>query len=266
MAKIKKIRCNGTLYEQSEISSGCMPRMTKQQRAKRSKITSEGKKVINTVESKLMMMRYICLNFVSGKDLKIELTYAGDEPTSTQAARYLSLFHAAMREFYRKLGYEYKYIAVTEHHGKDGAPARVHHHLIINAIPGMQNIPHIIACWQKACKELAGFVNVETLFEHDNFEDTASYFLKEKKEKGKRRWTRSLNLIKPEPPQRFLIPEKERGEIPDGVKIFYESTKANEYGSYAFYIGRIIDIKAFERYQKRHNFKRRNQAWGKPHY
>lgn len=260
MAKIRKIEINGMLFEQSYYSYSIMPKMSSRQRSERQKLTTIAKQKINARKSKAKLVRYICLNFRSGRDLKIELTHAGDEPDDKTAGKRLSDFHNNMRQAYRKRGAEYKYIAITETHGKDGESTRIHHHLIINALDAEKTLPILLKCWDY------GGVNLDVLIESDMYEDTASYFLKEKKEKGKRTWTHSLNLIKPSPPEIDRVSESETIDVPPGISVIEKKDDANQFGCYGYCIGRIIDERAFYKWLKKQQQRRNIRQRGAPLY
>lgn len=263
MALLFKEQINGNFYEMTFYSYNWLPKQTARQRGKREKLTTEAKKVINKMNSRNQLMRYLCLNFVSGTDLFVTLTYDEPEPTGKLAARRLSGFHAKMRAAFEKnqaglkkrKRIEYKYIAVTETHGRDGEPVRIHHHLVLNRLPGADMLTLIQTCWSW------GRFQAKTLIENDNYEDTASYFLKERKPIHKRKWTRSRNLTKPEPPIRTIRPEGEKGQIPPGVVIWESKEVGNEFGSFGYYMGRIVDLRAFKRYlRKREKYKKANRG------
>lgn len=259
MAMICREHVNGNLYEAAWYSYGFLPKNTKRNREKRQKLTDKAHRVINAINSRNQFMRYICKNFKGGKDWKLELTYGGEEPSRKTAMSRLSHFHSRMKKAFQKAKkrLEYKFMAVTETHGKDGEPARIHHHLIINHLPRTDMLELIRQCWT------FGGVHLERLQEDDNFEDTASYFLKERKPLHQRRWTRSRNLIPPDEPVRTIRKEAEAGVVPPGVTVWESRREENEFGGFGYLCARITNRRAFNAYLKKRDEKYRRFSRGK---
>lgn len=203
-------------------------------------------------------MRLICLNFRSGHDIMLTLDYAGAEPDRPQAMKMVSKFYRDMKKIYKEFGLKFKYIAVTERHGKSGEDVRIHHHIIINTLGRSsrgerRDFDTIQKCWT------FGSFHIQTLYDSDNnFEDTAEYFLKSRRSKGQRVWSTSRNLKKPEKPYRTFIADSAQLEVPPGVKVIRQKSDGNQYGSYSFIIGQIKDHKAFAKYQNKLIHRRKN--------
>ena len=242
--QIKKEEVAGKMYLGYQYSAGLLRRHTPKQRAGRKKTTAEGKKIINALRRKTVLMMLMAANFVSGRDLFVELGYS-EEPDAKRVANALKTLHRNMRKICAAAGLEYKYILITETHGRDGQPVRLHHHIIMTGAGGLM-LDAIKTAWGM------GGVDVRTLRElADNFEDTCEYLLKEDKPKGKRAYSTSANLTRPPEPLRRKVPEGEAGEIPPGVKVVRHKLYGDEYGRYEIIMGKIIDQRAFDGYWAR---------------
>ena len=100
-----------------------------EKRSERKAPTPEQKKKENDLQAKRLLARKLEANF-GEDDYFVTLTYKGDAPNQEEAKRRLDKFIRGMREDYRKLGSELKYIVVTEWQGK-----RIHHHIVMNGLP-----------------------------------------------------------------------------------------------------------------------------------
>lgn len=242
--QIKKEEVAGKLYLMSMYSAGVLRRHTPRERGERKKVTSEAKRKINAMRRKYGMMLLVGENFESGRDLFLYLGHERDV-AEDEDKRCMRKFHREMGKLYRQLGIEYRYIDVRETHRRDGEPCRLHHHLIISGT-GRLMLGRIAACW--GC----GGVDVRVLRElTDNFEDTCRYLLKERKEKGRRAYSCSLNLRRPPDPLRRRVPGENGGEVPPGVKVVNHELRDTEFGRYEIMVGKVVDQGAFDRYWRR---------------
>ncbi len=161
------------------------------------------------------VQRLIIMNFREG-DWHLTLTYkkSGRPATLRDAKRCVSKFLGRMRKAYKKAGYPFKYICVTER-GKKGA---CHHHLIIEdiAAPALNTKRLVMEHWTHGTR------NFSPLYEDGEFEDLAEYLTKkETKEEGAGcSYTHSRNLAMPVP-KRERIHRKTWRKDPRPKKGFY---------------------------------------------
>ncbi len=190
-------------------------------RGPRRKRTPEDIERQNKTNREKKVQRLILANFHEG-DWHLVLKYKKElRPESlAEAKKQVQKFLADMRKAYKKAGYQFKYIYVTER-GKQGA---CHHHLIIEDIaePGLNTKKMVMKHWQYGSK---AFI---PLYEDGEFENLAEYIVKKetKEEAEGCTYSRSRNLIVPEP-QREIIhrrrwqqeprPEKGWYIIPDSI-------------------------------------------------
>lgn len=163
------------------------------------------------------LQRLILANFTSG-DWHLVLKYRpGTRPDTYQEAdKILKKFLTAMRLTYKKAGYEFKYIAVTER-GKKGQA--LHHHLVIEDISTdrLNSVKTVKKLWP-------GYQAFIDLYEDGDYEKLAEYIVKtetkEEQEQGKTSYSRSRNLITPKPIRKKLLRRK-WPEIPKPKKGWY---------------------------------------------
>lgn len=242
--QIKKEERAGALYLMSMYSAGVLPGSTPRARAERRRVTSEAKTLINRTRRKYGLMLLIAANFVAGRDLFVYLGWA-HEPSEEDDRCAMRNFHRRMTQLYEKMGIAYLYIDFPESHSKGGEPCRKHHHLIIRG-NGRRMLGRIMECWGQ------GSVDVRALREvGENYEDTCTYVLKERKEKGKRAYNCSKNLRRPPEPLRRKVPDSLTGEVPDGVTVIKHYVNDTMFGRYETLEGRITDKPAFDRYWRR---------------
>ncbi len=161
------------------------------------------------------VQRLIIANFGEG-DWHLTLTHRKEmRPDTMEEARgYLKRFLDSMRAAYKRAGYPFKYIYVTER-GKKGA---CHHHLIIEdiAAPALNTKELVMEHWTHGTR------NFSPLYEDGEFEDLAEYLVKkEPKEEGAGcSYTHSRNLAMPVP-KRERIHRKTWRKDPRPKKGFY---------------------------------------------
>lgn len=182
----RKIKA-GDVYEVEEFYS---PRTIgkKYERGKRENLTSEEQAKRNLAIARKGLTRTINANF-TGKDYFVLLTY-DRIVTAEEAKKEFGKFRDRLN-YYRKKNKlsDLKYIAVIEVDG------RVHHHIVMNAFEGMS--------MKEACETLQriwdrGLVKIKHLNKNQPDNRLASYITKENIKKGKKRWSSSRNLKKPE--------------------------------------------------------------------
>lgn len=131
-------------------------------------------------------------NFGPG-DYHLTLTYRDPAPEPEEAKKQLAKYLRRLRGAYRAAGKELKYIAVTEYKYQ-----RIHHHLIVNRI----DLGVLTGLWER------GQVRAAILDKTGSYWRLAEYLVKETRRSfsgapgtlaGKRRWTPSKNLKRPEP-------------------------------------------------------------------
>lgn len=173
-----------------------MPRQPKRER------TPEDIARQNRTNRAKKIQRLILANFDTG-DWHLVLKYRpGTRPEEyEEAQKILKKFLSDMRKVYKRAGYEFKYIAVTERGKKGNA---LHHHLVIQDICS-SNLNTV-----KAVKELwPGYQAFIDLYEDGDYEKLAEYIVKtdtkEEQEKGKSTYSRSRNLITPKPRRKKLM-------------------------------------------------------------
>lgn len=163
-------------------------------RSRKAKPTSETQQKLNDMNAELRLIRIANANF-TGRDLKIELTYSKKHlPEDDEgAARELRNFLRRVKRYRETHGLSpLKYIAVTEKGSRSG---RYHHHLIMS---GDIDLFDLVALWGN------GLVGTDILiFDENGIASLVRYMLKQAREFiGKKKYSRSRNLIIPQPKQR----------------------------------------------------------------
>lgn len=216
---------------------------TGEKRSERKAPTPEQKKKENDLQAKRLLARKLEANF-GEDDYFTTLTYKGDAPNQEEAKRRLDKFIRGMREDYRKLGSELKYIVVTEWQGK-----RIHHHIVMNGLPETpkllkKNWPH-------------GRPDMKLLDESGDYEALAEYLIKETEKTfrdpestRKQRYTCSRNLINPEPERKRIKAKSFRQEPkpPKGYKIVEGSlvSGVSEVSGYLYQYYKLLKIDNME--------------------
>lgn len=186
-----------------------------QKRGLKRKRTPEDIERQNKTNREKKIQRLILANFHEG-DWHLILTYKKDTRPGTyaEAKRQVQKFLADMREAYKKAGYAFKYLYVTER-GKQGA---CHHHLIIEDIAEekLNTKKMVLKYWQYGSKSFI------PLYEDGEYENLAEYIVKKetKEEQEGCTYSRSRNLIVPEP-KREIIHSKRWRQEPKPEKGWY---------------------------------------------
>ena len=165
-----------------------------------------------------------------------------------------------MKRELAKLGTEHAYIVFPAEHELPGCSVRAHFHFILRGIEGAGALTRmtslIASCWPH------GMVDVRPLRQNTEFfEDTVKYLLDQPHSKGRRAYSTSRNLKKPNEPLRLRLPDSEAGEIPPGVKVLDSEAKENQYGVFRYLVGVIVDREAFDAYWARQRKRAAPDPW-----
>lgn len=215
-----------------EVSKSYTRRTGAKVRSRKKKPTPEEIAKVNQMNAERNLRIKINANF-GIDDLFVTLTYAKDErPTPAQAKRYIKKFLDKLRDWFKKTGYELKYINVTEYKNK-----AIHHHIIINHIDG-QDVSKIVRTLWKF-----GRPGFKYLDGSGQYKDLASYLIKEtsktfKENDGghRQRYSCSRNLVMPEPKKEIVMAARWL-EDPRPLKGYYID-KDTVYNGIDFFTGR----------------------------
>lgn len=158
-------------------------------KAKR-KATAEAIAAQNEKNARKRLIRRINANFTA-EDIELTLTYAGDHvPDLPEARRDMANYIRRVKRWRKAHGLpELKYVAVIEYQGEDGAPKRVHHHVIMS---GMDR-DEAERLWGKGRANSARLQPDER-----GLEGLARYITKSlPRFKSEKRWVCSKNLVEP---------------------------------------------------------------------
>ena len=173
----------------------------------------------NYINACKRLRRIINNNFEAG-DLHCTLTYKQENRLSAEdSKKELTNFLRRMKSAYRKRGHELKWIAVTEYQNK-----AIHHHMIINMIP--DTVPLLQEQWRP------GRVHFTPLDDSGDYRALADYLIKETEKTFrdpeaacKERYSRSRNLIIPEPKKKVISSASFR-KAPKPIKGYYIDTES----------------------------------------
>ncbi|MFW5433730.1 rolling circle replication-associated protein [Paenibacillus apiarius] len=196
----KKIYCGN--YMEVDIYNHTILTPMKKGRAKKKKVSPPKQKNLNDKNARRYHVQLVNANFGEG-DLHVTLTHAIAPETVEEAVKevvnYLRrVSHKRKREGLPPL----KYILITEGGNEKGQEKkkRIHHHIIMN---GGLDRDVVEDLWRRPRKkgqqkgDWIGFVNADRLKPNDyGLEAVARYLMKSPN--GKKRWSSSQNLIKPE--------------------------------------------------------------------
>ena len=161
-----------------------------EERKARAAVTREAQAALNEKNARKRLIRKINANFTAA-DIELTLTYAGDfVPDLEGASRDMQNYMRRVKRWRRKNGMdEPKYVYVIEYAGEEGAPKRVHHHIIMS---GMDR-DEAERLWRK------GRANSARLQPDENgLEGLARYITKSlPRFKSEKRWVSSKNLKEP---------------------------------------------------------------------
>lgn len=169
--------------------------LTKKKRHSRKNPTSEVQALLNEKNAGYRLTDLIHANF-STKDYSVTFTFA--HPVSPEdASIYFKKFIRKLRDKYKKIGADCRYIYVMEQGSKNGA---THFHMIVGGELDRDEIEKI---WIEF-GELSGYANTRRLqFNENGVEGLAKYMIKNPyvnpNNKIARRWTPSKGLERPKP-------------------------------------------------------------------
>lgn len=219
----------------------------KNKRAPNYKPTTDKQQKINERRSIRHLAELINTNF-NENDIRVDLTYSGEEPKPEEAEKRLDQFLKCARTFWKKLGLLFKWILVTEyqaesaHAGKEGQHVRIHHHLLVNSGGEKVKFSDIKKLWPYAKLKFNTMRYFDGTWEAA--QAIANYFTKETSKTMKKpgtiqkaRYRRSRNLTPPNvkvetihsrtwakaprPPRGYIIQGIEEGFTEEGYPFRY---------------------------------------------
>lgn len=187
-------------------------------RGKREKPTTESRKKMNDKKRAEKIQLLILANFDMGFHIILDYPIDDRPETYEEADKNLTKFLHKMSRKYKRQGKKFKYLATTER-GK--RRAALHHHLICESLPGI--VEDIAAEW-------GNHIKIFKMYQEGAYKELADYFVKaETKEeltKGKSRFHRSRNLVKPqERREKRSGTFKQEPRAPEGYRIITDSIK-----------------------------------------
>lgn len=171
-------------------------------RRARQKESCPAQKNLNDRNARRYFCRLVISNFGEG-DFRLDLTYNREHlpETPEEMKRNADRFIRRLRYARQKLGLpSLKYVLVSGYgiNSKTGKLVRPHHHLIVN---GGLDVREVLACWRERGKGGVsyGYVSYSPLqIDPDTGIAGLANYLAEQPMAGKRRWSGSHNLKKPE--------------------------------------------------------------------
>lgn len=154
--------------------------------------TSEQQQRINEFKKRRKLLWIFCANFING-DKWITLTYKrGKRPDNmADAIKDRKRFLRKLRDWYRKNGIPFVYMAVTERGTKGG----LHHHIVIR---GIVDYNIVAKAWEKYGGWQAKTIGVDNIGGFtDDILNLARYFIKGQSELSEKNYTKSNNLRQP---------------------------------------------------------------------
>ncbi len=140
-------------------------------------------------------LRLLILNNFKQEDIRLDLTYAGEEPDEKEATRRINNFLTKLRRHYHKEGQNLKWVLTTELDGH-----RIHHHLLVNNIGWGRSEYNELWPWANMTYKSFRYYDGAA----DDAARVATYFVKEtrktfvqKDRLQKSRYRASRNLKKP---------------------------------------------------------------------
>lgn len=238
-------------YKQIEYKAGatieiikCVPRGCRkgEPRGEVRKKTMEEMREANMRQAARKLARKINANFRPG-DWHITLTYR-EKPTAQQAQKNISTFLDKMRDRYKRQGFLFKYILVTEYKGK-----RIHHHIIVNNINDGKKTTtdYVREVWKGK-----GNPKFVSLYDNGEYRQLADYFVKETektfREDGtpfRQHFSCSRNLIIPKPTVKTKMVKKEWEMNPKPRKGYYivQESLYNGYDRLGYRYQRYMMVK-----------------------
>lgn len=214
-------------YEQLEYKAGATLEVvkhipvkyrTKEIRGPAEKKTKEEMQKANMLQAVKKLARKINANFRPG-DFHITLTYRKENrPDPETAKNVIRKFLEKMRNRYRKAGYMFKYILVTEYKSKS-----LHHHLICNNVNDgdRTTVDYVREYWKGN-----GNPKFVSLYDDGEYTELAQYLIKEtertfREAPEKQRYTCSRNLVDPKPKRVSKAVKEKWQQDPDAREGYY---------------------------------------------
>lgn len=200
----KRIYCNEKYCEVDIIPrTAIQERVVKGKRAKRTKESAPKQNNLNDKNSRRYMVQVVNGNFDEG-DYHITTTYKPKympktiEEADKMATNFLRRISYAMK----KKGEVLKYVIVTEYTEDEEKIRNIHHHIIMNNGLARDEIEDLWSVRRKKGEkkgESLGYTNCDRLqLDENGLEAIAMYITKNRGAKGKKKWSSSRNLIRPE--------------------------------------------------------------------
>lgn len=195
-------------------------------RGGKEKPTAEEMEKVNQKNAEARLRRLINANFEGG-DFHLVLTYKKDlRPDPAGAKERVTKFIRQLRNEYKKVGADLKYIHVTEYAGK-----AIHHHLIINDIDNKNVSKMIRNQWEYGNPKFTPLDN------SGQYQKLAEYLIKETSKTYKehdgghlQRYSCSRNLIKPVAKTTIIKKATKWAENPKPKKGYYIDKDSIENG------------------------------------
>lgn len=199
----KKIYC-GDNYREVDIYqyTKSQEEAMRGKRSKKEKVTAPKQKNLNDKNAKRYLIQLAKANF-GENDFHVSCTYSETNRPKTieEALIIVKNFRRRISDRYKKKGEKLKYILITEHSGidKSGDIKHIHHHIIINNIGiSRDEIEDQWIIKKKGEKDKRlGFINIDRIqSEEGGISALCTYLSKDPQ--GKKRWSTSQNLDRPE--------------------------------------------------------------------
>ena len=168
----------------------------KGKRSKKKKESLPKQKRLNEKRARKRIRQITNTNF-NEKDYLATLTHKKPPKTVGEALKERQKFLDRAKYHMAKLGLVLKYIAVTEFGGTEDNPTNIHHHIIINGGLTRDELEDLWSSGRGKNREPIGRANVRRLQpDKMGLAGLAEYITK--RPEGKKRWTCSQNLERPE--------------------------------------------------------------------
>lgn len=227
MAKRRKvIRAGRIVY--ATISSMAHPSDPDHVRSAKEKCSTAARQRLNMKKSWQKLELLLSTNF-DRHDLHVVLTYRDADLPPGRAAALIKLrkFLRQLRDARRRQGLPLRYVYITE--GLHG-DKRLHHHLVINGTGRDLELLRSLWIW-------GDDIHLEALDTYAGYEALAKYLTKEPRDagapNGKRCWTPSLNLKRPEVDASW-VPDDVTLCAPPGAVVLDSDSIRNEYGEFTY--------------------------------
>ncbi len=227
-------------------------------RSPNKKRSSQKQRERNSKNSKENLAKLIMTNFKKG-DLRVDLTYGGEEPTPEQAKKNIDNFLQRARRLYQKHGESLKFILTTEYKNH-----RIHHHLLMNFIKGKVEEDDIAKIWPYSK------LNYRSTRKYDGGPEDArrlAWYITKETDKTisdddalqKVRYRCSRNLLKPDIKKEVIHSRTwaEKPKPPKGYTVYDTYDGVTEDG----YPIQIIRMKKDMTYEEERKWERKMERW-----